>query len=120
MQENIITGSIVVVVLASFKLIGLLINKIKKSDIPYSKLHGKDHEYLKSLYDWHNVHIDGRKAWHNSEDKQRRDDKILETLLQISKIVEKVSEGQTFQAEANKDNAIIMQKILIRIDKNAN
>lgn len=99
MDEKIITGAIVSIILGSYKLIEILIKKIQNGNVNNKKSvtiteqeKTEFREYLKSLYDWHDkTDNDGRRMWYVPKSYFDKQDKILNMIENIEREVKKCS-----------------------------
>jgi len=110
-MEELITGAIVTLVLGLYKLMEMLIKKLgngKNSETGLLTL--EQHQKLDDLHAWHNVNIDGRKAWYNTEEQFNREKEMADIMHQTSRLQKEI-------LEIVKQHGKVLQEILILLER---
>ena len=104
-MNEAIMAFVVAVVMGLFKIIDYFITKKNGADKEKDPcLSKEEHEYLKSLYDWHNINDDdGRKIWYIPKS-------VSESQKEMTVLMREIGETQ-------KDMAQILERIISRMDK---
>lgn len=123
-MNEIVIGAIVTVVLGLYEIIKLLIKKMGgEKDKDKSALNTQEREWMKSLYDWHNVSDDdGRKIWYIPKALYEGQKDMLELIrdMQISQkeiadTQKEITATQKGMAETQNQIAITLEKIVEKL-----